>query len=75
VIDLHGQYSQFALEFVKQRIQLLKKKGIKKLTIIHGAGVHSDKHGPKIKPLVIQHLKSQNILYDESNAGQVVVNL
>ncbi|KAL9658520.1 hypothetical protein ABK040_006059 [Willaertia magna] len=72
IIDLHGQYTNFALEFLKERVELFRKKNIKKeLQIIVGAGNHSGKHGAKIKPLVINYLINEKISYKETNLGQL----
>ncbi|KAG2386117.1 hypothetical protein C9374_002563 [Naegleria lovaniensis] len=75
VLDLHCQYSQFALDIVIQRMSELKKKGFKQLTIIHGAGSHSDKRGPKIKPIITNYLKNNRVDFEEVNSGQILVTL
>jgi len=74
-IDLHGQYVDFAMEFLLKRIETLRNKGIKQLTIIYGAGNHSDEKGPKIKPAVLEYLKKENITFEEVNHGSILANI
>lgn len=75
MLDLHGQYSEFALDILKNRIAELRKKQIKQLTVIYGAGNHSHKKYPIIKNSVTTYLKNQRISYEESNAGQLVAKI
>ncbi|EFC38003.1 predicted protein [Naegleria gruberi] len=74
-IDLHGQYVDAAMNFLKQRIEKLKSQSINQLTIIYGAGNHSDASGPKIKPAVLTYLKENNLTYEEQTQGSILANI
>ncbi|KAG2389578.1 hypothetical protein C9374_014138 [Naegleria lovaniensis] len=75
-IDLHGQYVDNAMEFLRKRIEKLRtEKSSNKLTIIYGAGNHSDEKGPKIKPAVLEYLKEEGITFEEINHGSISANI
>lgn len=74
-IDLHGQYVENAMNFLKERIEKLRKANQPKLTIIYGAGNHSDEKGPKIKPAVLEYLKKEEITFEEINHGSISANI
>ncbi|KAF2072893.1 hypothetical protein CYY_005788 [Polysphondylium violaceum] len=69
-IDLHGLQTKDAMELLEERMNSIKGSG-KLFTIITGAGNHSDKNGPKIKPLVHQSLKDKGISFEEVNNGSI----
>lgn len=73
-VDLHGLQVEEALDIVKQRISQLQKKGDGELTVITGAGLHSDKNGPKIKPAIMKMLSEElKLQYTETNHGELAV--
>ena len=74
-IDLHGQYVDFAMKFLEERIEKLKQEQKDKLLIIYGAGNHSDENGPKIKPTVLEYLNKMSITYEEQTHGSIMANL
>ena len=74
-IDLHGQYVDNAMDFLKKRIEKLRGEKQPKLTIIYGAGNHSDEKGPKIKPAVLEYLKNEGITFEEINHGSISANI
>jgi len=73
-IDLHGLQTKDAMELLEERMNEIKGSG-KLFTIITGAGNHSDKNGPKIKPLVHQSLKDKGISFEEVNNGSIQCTL
>ena len=74
-IDLHGQYVDAAMNFLKEKIEKLRNEGKNQLTIIYGAGNHSDEKGPKIKPAVLKYLEEQTITFEEQTQGSIVANI
>lgn len=74
-IDFHGLHVEPAIEFLKERIDTLKKlKKAGELMVITGAGIHSDVNGPKIKPAVATLLKEQKLTFTEhSSDGSFIV--
>ncbi|GAM21150.1 hypothetical protein SAMD00019534_043250 [Acytostelium subglobosum LB1] len=76
-VDLHGLQTKYALEFMDERMDSLRKQGNKgkQFTIITGAGNHSDENGPKIKPLIQKTLKERNIAFEEVNNGSITCTL
>ncbi|KAG2378844.1 hypothetical protein C9374_007992 [Naegleria lovaniensis] len=74
-IDLHGQYVDFAMKFLKERIEQLKQDQKNELTIIYGAGNHSDENGPKIKPAVLKYLNEMQMKYEEKTQGSILATL
>jgi hypothetical protein len=48
---------------------------IKELSVITGAGNHSGKEGPKIKPAVEKYFKEQNLTYRHEKNGELVLTL
>ncbi|KAF0983014.1 hypothetical protein FDP41_010992 [Naegleria fowleri] len=74
-IDLHGQYVDFAMKFLKERIDKLKQQNKTELTIIYGAGNHSDENGPKIKPAVLKYLGEVQMKYEEKTQGSILAFL
>lgn len=71
IIDLHGLFVEEALEFLQERIEILKGSG-KKLEIITGAGNHS-KDKALIKPKVIDLLNEKSLKFEEVKNGQIDV--
>ncbi|KNC78905.1 hypothetical protein SARC_08681 [Sphaeroforma arctica JP610] len=69
--DLHGQQVEPAMNLLESFIADMKAKGLKEVTIITGAGNHSDFHGPKIKPKVHEFLKKKGMPFEEVNNGSV----
>jgi DNA-nicking Smr family endonuclease len=78
-IDLHGLLVAEAVHIVEDQLEDAKKKGWKELHIITGAGHHSGKGGPKIKPSVHKFLNEHKYKWetDESNkaGGSLTVHL
>ncbi|KAF0979804.1 hypothetical protein FDP41_000957 [Naegleria fowleri] len=74
-IDLHGQYVDNAMNFLRKRIEKLRSEKQNKLTIIYGAGNHSDEKGPKIKPAVLEYLRNEGITFEEINHGSISANI
>eukprot|EP01114_Cavostelium_apophysatum_P015460 TRINITY_DN4207_c0_g3_i2.p1 TRINITY_DN4207_c0_g3~~TRINITY_DN4207_c0_g3_i2.p1 ORF type:complete len:305 (+),score=84.91 TRINITY_DN4207_c0_g3_i2:232-1146(+) len=75
-IDLHGLHVETALQFLEERINSLRSKGVKELLIIYGAGNHSKKEvGARIKPEVQKFLKEKGISSTEINNGSVSATL
>ncbi|CAD2221172.1 CUE domain/Domain of unknown function (DUF1771)/Smr domain containing protein, putative [Angomonas deanei] len=61
-LDLHGFHANEVLEVVSRRVELCKKKGITKLTIVMGEGRHSKKGKPSVYPQVLEDLKTDPYL-------------
>lgn len=75
-IDLHGLQIAPAIEFLEEKIEKLKSDGNHgPLLVIYGAGNHSDKDGPKIKPAVRTWLDEHQYKWEEVNNGSVNVSL
>eukprot|EP00178_Gracilaria_changii_P020201 TRINITY_DN5870_c0_g1_i1.p1 TRINITY_DN5870_c0_g1~~TRINITY_DN5870_c0_g1_i1.p1 ORF type:complete len:194 (+),score=53.64 TRINITY_DN5870_c0_g1_i1:1-582(+) len=78
-IDLHGLLQKEALLIVEEQLEKAKKKGKSELRIITGAGHHSDKEGPKIKPAVQKFLNEQKYKWsedsDNTSGGSLTVTL
>lgn len=78
-MDLHGLQLDGAMELFKERVEYWEKnkKGEPvQLTVITGAGNHSDKKkGPKIKPAVLNWLKENNKKFTELNNGSVQITI
>mmetsp|Transcript_18151 Transcript_18151/g.29456 ORF Transcript_18151/g.29456 Transcript_18151/m.29456 type:complete len:304 (+) Transcript_18151:119-1030(+) len=72
-MDLHGLYVQEAVDFVEERLRQvdsdLRSGNLESLTIITGAGHHSDSNGPKIKPKVVALLREKGYPFEEDPAG------
>jgi hypothetical protein len=77
-MDLHGLRVEDALEFVNERlntIETLPPGQFKQLTIIVGAGHHSEGGIAKIKPAVTDLLVKRHFFFenDPNNEGQILV--
>jgi DNA-nicking Smr family endonuclease len=70
VIDLHGLFVDEAIGFVKERLAELKGSSVT-LSIITGAGNHSEGGQALIKPKIIQLLKEENLSFEEEKNGQI----
>ena len=61
-IDLHGLYVEESLGFLKERIEVLQRGGVREnLVIIYGAGHHSQDHKAHVKPAVLDYLRGEGI--------------
>jgi len=76
-IDLHGLHVNDALNFLAARIALLQEHFQPSivLTVITGAGIHSENHGAKIKPAVENYLRERNIQFTENSRGSFLVSI
>jgi DNA-nicking Smr family endonuclease len=80
-MDLHGLQVEGAMELFKERLEYWDKKKDKKkgepihLIVITGAGNHSDEHGAKIKPTVLNYLRENKREFTELNNGSVQITL
>mmetsp|Transcript_15808 Transcript_15808/g.18450 ORF Transcript_15808/g.18450 Transcript_15808/m.18450 type:complete len:334 (+) Transcript_15808:80-1081(+) len=76
-MDLHGLYVKEAMDLVKDRLDLVDKDlrsgGLPSLTIITGAGHHSDNNKAKIKPQVIDLLRERGYPFVEEE-GQLIIS-
>eukprot|EP01133_Synstelium_polycarpum_P013323 gene13323-15664_t len=73
-IDLHGLQTKGATEMLMARIDQLRAYSGSGLTIVTGAGNHSN-NGVKIKPLVHQMLREKNISFKEINHGSLLATI
>jgi DNA-nicking Smr family endonuclease len=74
VIDLHGLFVDEALGFVKERLAELKGSSVT-LSVITGAGNHSEGGQALIKPKIIQLLTDEKLTFQEEKNGQIDVNI
>eukprot|EP01068_Selenidium_serpulae_P001514 Selendium_serpulae@DN1659_c0_g1_i1.p1 len=73
-IDLHGLYVKEAQLYLTQALNSFEKNGKNKtLTIITGAGNHSHRNKPKIKPLTVEVLTKRGLSFVEKNVGTLEV--
>eukprot|EP01134_Creolimax_fragrantissima_P006823 CFRG6823T1 len=73
--DLHGQQVEMSIDLLENFIADCRAKNISECIVITGAGNHSDKNGPKIKPKVHEYLTEKGLVYEEMNNGSVKVTL
>lgn len=73
--DLHGQQVKFAIIRLEEFFNKVKSQHIKKVNIIYGAGNHSDKGDPKLKPEVIDYLKKNIYTFVETTVGSVTCDI
>eukprot|EP01117_Protostelium_nocturnum_P014108 TRINITY_DN5325_c0_g1_i1.p1 TRINITY_DN5325_c0_g1~~TRINITY_DN5325_c0_g1_i1.p1 ORF type:complete len:622 (+),score=275.31 TRINITY_DN5325_c0_g1_i1:162-1868(+) len=74
-IDLHGFQVKPALELVEKVLSQQENRGHRLVSIIVGAGNHSEGGRARIKPAVRSWLTEQGYRYHEANAGTLVVQL
>jgi len=49
--------------------------GVKELSVITGAGNHSGKDGPKVKPAVENYFNEQGVTFKPGKSGELIVTL
>jgi len=76
-IDLHGQQVKPAMKLLEERLATLAAKhpDVKELSVITGAGNHSGKEGPKIKPAVEKYFQEHSMTYRHEKNGELVLTL
>ncbi|KZV74404.1 hypothetical protein PENSPDRAFT_204468 [Peniophora sp. CONT] len=76
-IDLHLQYRSAAVDYVKSYATSARAQGLNKLIFIVGKGLHSEDNISKLRPLVLDALKSlgMDARSPEYNIGEIVVKL
>lgn len=79
-MDFHGLHTDDAIEILTEKLEALKVKRSKMkeamtVTVITGAGIHSDEEGPKIKPAIFKLLKEKGLEYNEISNGSISVTL
>mmetsp|Transcript_11625 Transcript_11625/g.17615 ORF Transcript_11625/g.17615 Transcript_11625/m.17615 type:complete len:251 (-) Transcript_11625:75-827(-) len=74
-IDLHGLQVEYAIAKLDEYLAHSKKKGLKEVEVITGAGNHSGPEGAKIKPEVEKHLKSKKYKFAAEKNGSYKVTL
>mmetsp|Transcript_6249 Transcript_6249/g.15514 ORF Transcript_6249/g.15514 Transcript_6249/m.15514 type:complete len:457 (-) Transcript_6249:102-1472(-) len=78
-VDLHGLSMDFAKHATLEALASAKERGLKKVEVITGAGNHSGKGGPLIRPMVCSFLKHPPAslrpltFADEGNPGAYTV--
>lgn len=76
-VDLHGLYTQEAIDRTEHEISTRQARGDRSVRVIVGKGIHSKDHVAHIKPAIeglMRKYKLQAHL-DPSNAGVLVVDL
>lgn len=73
-IDLHGLYTNEAIEMLEHRIVKASNHGVERLDVIVGQGNHSE-NGPKIKPSVKAFAADNNIRYTINNRNPGCISL
>lgn len=76
-IDLHGLFVDYAVGKVKERVHICKRKGISKLKVITGKGLHSADNIAKIKPAIWKFVEQENLKAETSkeNEGVIVITI
>lgn len=67
-LDLHGLYVRFAIDYVRERLDILQDKknkaNVPVLSIITGIGNHSEGNVAKIKPAIEELLNERGLKYN-----------
>ncbi|PWN34991.1 DUF1771-domain-containing protein [Meira miltonrushii] len=76
-VDLHGLYTQEAIQKTEEAIRQAQGKGMPELRVIVGKGIHSKDHVAHIKPAIEKLMKDYGIAaeLDPKNAGVLLVHL
>jgi len=76
-VDLHGLYVKEAVSYVEKSIEGARRRGDAEIRLIVGKGLHSDGHVAKIKPVIEDLMRKQNIPteIDPHNGGVLVARL
>ncbi|VDC06987.1 unnamed protein product [Peniophora sp. CBMAI 1063] len=76
-IDLHHQFRAAAVEYVTKYATSARDQGFDKLIFIVGRGLHSEDNVPKLRPLVLETLRSMDMEAHSprSNPGEIIVKL
>eukprot|EP01156_Anaeramoeba_ignava_P002228 Anaeramoba_ignava/a217859_18.p1 GENE.a217859_18~~a217859_18.p1 ORF type:complete len:392 (-),score=64.01 a217859_18:378-1553(-) len=61
-LDLHGETSDIAALKVSEFLNASRNRGLKKVSIITGKGIHSENGKPVIKEIVLEEIRSSNIV-------------
>ena len=68
-LDLHGWNGQEALNELDLFLRKCKKRGLKKVLIVHGKGLHSPGGESVLRPLVKKHLEKSSLVRDFGRAS------
>ena len=68
-LDLHGWNGQEALKELELFLRKCKRRGLKKVMIIHGKGIHSPGGESVLRPLVKQYLHQSSLVRDFGRAS------
>lgn len=74
-IDLHGLSADFAVHKTRETLEKAEASDAKHVEIITGAGKHSGKSGPVVKPRIYALLRQQGFKFTEDTVGSVIVTL
>lgn len=67
-LDLHGWSGLEALKELESFLKMSKRRGLKKVLIIHGKGIHSPGGESVLRPLVKQYLEKSSLVRDFGRA-------
>lgn len=68
-LDLHGWNGLEALKELESFLKKSKRRGLKKVLIIHGKGIHSPGGESVLRPLVKQYLEKSSLVRDFGRAS------
>lgn len=68
-LDLHGLIVSEALDALDHFLNKCRKDNIRKVLIIHGKGIHSNK-GPVLKEEVVNYLKNNSFIGEIGTPGR-----
>ncbi len=67
-LDLHGLTSREAIEELQKFLESSRRRGLKKVLVVHGRGLHSPEGRSVLRPLVKNYLEESPLVRDFGKA-------